>query len=391
MSDSNLIYFSTTSSLILILLKLYKDGLKDLVTPLCLFYFFFAFGPIINYLIGHDIYFGIAKEYIPKASLIFFIALSSMIIGSFLWRQNVANALVKNLNLNALAPVYLISIIYASYIILRISLSGIQNKILKIQIAFPPLHYNYLLLQLYLISFFFLLKKGILKKLFYINSFFYIIYSMVMSERDFIFPIAALLFHKLSFGTQNLKTNLKYMVMIIFLLILATGVFFFRDSTQQTESILAAILNQGSLLFINTFTLKLLHERIDYFWGQTYLNSVLNLLPNWIYKTDFNTLEWFKNNYAEKSTSGYGYGLDAEAYLNFSYIGVACVFLFILFCQRKISRHIEDHPFFIFYSVFFMSFTMYSFRNDSLAFLKGNLYAVIFFFLIFKLSWKRGK
>jgi hypothetical protein len=173
--------------------------------------------------------------------------------------------------------------------------------------------------------------------------------------------------------------------------VLATGIFFIRDSSQNSQGVLASILNQGSLLFVNTFSVKLLHERVDYFMGFTYLNSLFNLLPSWIFKTDFNTLDWFKNNYAAASTSGYGFGLDAEGYINFSYFGVFLTFLMILIIQRKIMKHIASHPFFVYYSVFFSAFTMYSLRNDTLAFLKGNLYGIIFFYLIYRFSWKKEK
>jgi hypothetical protein len=175
------------------------------------------------------------------------------------------------------------------------------------------------------------------------------------------------------------------------MLITATGIFYFRDTTQESQGFISSILNQGSLLFINTFSLKLLHERIDYFMGFTYLNSLFNLFPSWIYKTDFNTLDWFKNNYAAASTSGYGFGLDAEGYINFSYLGVFFTFFGLLFIQRKITKYITTHPFFLYYSVFFSAFTMYSIRNDSLALFKGNLYGIIFFYLIYRLSGKEIK
>ncbi|MFP5387114.1 MAG: O-antigen polymerase [Bacteriovoracia bacterium] len=386
-----IIYFSVGMSVVLITLKLMKSGLKDLMTPLCLFYFYFAFGPVINYLFGYNIYFGIPQEYIPGASLIFLTALSTMVIGSFLWPERRSGLFFPKLNLNALAPIYLISVLYAIYVIVMVFISGADNKIAKIGIANPALHYNYLLLQLYLISFFFLLKNGVLKKLYFTNTIFYILYSLVIGERDFIFPVFSLLFHRSAFDPDGKRSNWKLIGAMVAMMFIATGVFFIRDASQASEGVLSSILNQGSLLFVNTFSLKLLHERIDYFLGFTYFNSFLNLLPDWIYKTDFNTLDWFKNSYAEASTSGYGFGMDAEGFINFSYFGVFLAFFIILVCERKIVKHLGKHPFFTYYSVFFTSFTMYSFRNDSLAFLKGNLYATIFFFLIYKLSWKKGE
>lgn len=390
MSETSTIAFTLGASTLLLLIKLLRGGLKDLITPLILFYFYFAFGPIINLLLGNSIYFGIPLEFIPKATWIFFTGIATLTIGSLIWSPpKTFPAELKKLNLNALTPVMCLSIVYALYVIGMVSLSGAQDKISKIAIAIPGLHYNYLLLQIYLISFYFLLKDGFPRKIYYLNVLLYVLYSLVIGERDYIFPIVSILFHRFLLRPPEARSNMKLVAVMLGMLLLATGVFFLRDTTQSSEGVLAAIMNQGSLLFVNTFSLKLLEERVDYFMGFTYFNSILNLLPNWIYKTDFNTLDWFKNHYAAASTSGYGYGLDAEGFINFSFFGVFLVFFFILFLQRKIIKRLGTHPFFSYYSVFFTGFTMYSLRNDSLAFLKGNLYAIIFFFLIFKLSWKK--
>jgi hypothetical protein len=120
--------------------------------------------------------------------------------------------------------------------------------------------------------------------------------------------------------------------------------------------------------------------------GFTYWNSFLNLLPSWIYKTNFNTLDWFKDKYAAASTSGYGFALDAEGFINFSYPGVIVTFILLLLIQRKIAKNISKRPFYLYYSVFFTAFAMYSLRNDSLAFMKGSLYAVLFYIMIFESS-----
>ncbi len=167
---------------------------------------------------------------------------------------------------------------------------------------------------------------------------------------------------------------------------IGTAIFYFRDSSQNSEGTLHGILNQGSLLFINTFCLKLLNEGTNFFMGFTYWNSFLNLLPSWIYKTNFNTLDWFKNKYAAASTSGYGFALDAEGFINFSYPGVIVTFILLLLIQRKIAKNISKRPFYLYYSVFFTAFAMYSLRNDSLAFMKGSLYAILFYIMIFESS-----
>lgn len=391
MSDFNLILLYLGLSFALIVLKLLMGGLRDLMTPLCLFYFYFAFGPVINYVNGSTIYFGIPKEYIPEASLIFLIAIATMVIGSILWRSKpIPEFKIDKFGLNLLNPIFFISILYALYVIAIVSVGGGASKGDKIALAIPVLHYNYLLLQIYLISFFFLMQPGLQKKLYWTNTIIYLVYSLVIGERDFIFPVMSIVFHRFLFAKSDTRGNIKLILSIFGMMAFATIIFYVRDATQSSgDGVLAGILNQGSLLFVNTFSLKILAERFDYFMGFTYLNSLQNLLPSFIYKTDFNTLEWFRNQYAAASTSGYGYGLDAEGYINFSYFGVALTFFAILFFQRKITKNFTTHPFFVYYSVFFTGFTMYSLRNDSLAFLKGNLYAVIFFFFVRTFSYKK--
>jgi hypothetical protein len=392
MSDYAIIYFCLGLSFVLICLKLLFGGLKDLIFPICLFYFYFAFGPVINYIFGYSIYFGIPKEYVPEACIIFAVALNTMLIGSLIWPSpKIGQIELRDNKLGALRPIYMFSILYACYAIVVVLLGGGGSKIDKIALAIPGIHYSYLMIQIYLISFYFLVINSTLNKLFYLNTAIYIIYSLVIGERDFIFTFFSIIFHRSLLLPKTSKSSLKLIVSLALLLVLATGIFFIRDSSQNSQGVLASILNQGSLLFVNTFSVKLLHERVDYFMGFTYLNSLFNLLPSWIFKTDFNTLDWFKNNYAAASTSGYGFGLDAEGYINFSYFGVFLTFLMILIIQRKIMKHIASHPFFVYYSVFFSAFTMYSLRNDTLAFLKGNLYGIIFFYLIYRFSWKKEK
>lgn len=392
MSDNEIIYFCLGLSTVLMCLKLLLGGLKDLIVPICFFYFYFAFGPVINHIFGHSIYFGTPKEYIPEACIIFTVALNTMIIGSILWPAPQINFIeLKDNKINTLKPVFILSTLYACYAIAVVLLGGGGSKIDKIALAIPAIHYNYLMIQIYLISFYFLVINSPFKKLFYINTIAYIAYSLTIGERDFIFPFVSIIFHRAIFLRSTSKSIIKLFIALSAMLVVATGIFFFRDASQGSQGVIASILNQGSLLFINTFSVKLLHERVDYFMGFTYLNSLLNLLPSWIYKTDFNTLDWFKNNYAAASTSGYGFGLDAEGFINFSYIGVFFTFFIILFIQRKIIKHINSHPFFLYYSIFFSAFTMYSIRNDSLAFLKGNLYGIIFFYLMYRFSWKEIK
>lgn len=382
----NQLYFNLGISILIIVVRFFIGGKKDPLTYMTMFYFFFTFGPIINHLLGLPIYFGTPQEYILAASNNFAIAIVTMSLISFLfpYLKEKSEQISPNRDYHFLKFIFIAFTLYAiiqSLYVLFFSFGG--SKIDKINFLIPKIHYNYLMIQVYLVSFYFLLKQ---KKLYWINLISYIFYCLITGERDFIFPLVAIGIHLSIFSHLNFKQKVILFITGIGFFGLATLIFFLRDSSQESSSVLGSILNQGSLLFINAYTIKLLNDSYEFFNGFTYLNSIQNLLPSWIYKTDFNTLAWFKNNYAPKSNSGYGFGLDAEGYMNFGHIGVVCTFVFITIIQKITFMNFSSKDFFKYYSVFFTAFTMYSFRNDSLAFFKGNLYAIIFFGIIFYIS-----
>jgi hypothetical protein len=379
-------------ALVLILIKIIVHGTRDLILPICIFYFYFAFGPVIAHLLGMKIYFGTIKEFIPDASLIFLTGIATLIILSLIIPPPKVVSIPKNqFQLSCLGPIYFIAICYASITIVQVILSGnLASKIDKISLVNPSFHYPYLMIEIYLLSFFFLITPT-LKKWYYANFFLFLTYNLIIGERDFIFPIASILTHKILLESNGKSNYLKLIGLVGILMAAGTGIFYFRDTTQSSNGVIEGMLNQGSILFINTFCLKLLQGGAFYFLGFTYWNSFLNLLPGWIYRTNFNTLDWFKSKYAAASTSGYGFALDAEGFLNFSYPGVIFTFVIIFFLQRKIARNMSSAPFYLYFSVFYTSFTMYSLRNDSLAFMKGTIYAVLFYFLIHEISKMSNK
>lgn len=58
-------------------------------------------------------------------------------------------------------------------------------------------------------------------------------------------------------------------------------------------------------------------------YGATYLQTLISFLP---IRGKLDLGMWFKNKYAPGGTSGYGFAMDAEAYLNFGWAGPAIVF-----------------------------------------------------------------
>jgi hypothetical protein len=369
-----------------------RHGLKDPLFVIAAFYFYFAFGPIINFLVGGQIYFGILQHRIPEASLIFLLGLSAFFLISVVIKPKHKQAVEilehSSSRFFALNFVLLILIAYQLYALV-VALPSVWGLPKNSQINYigPSLHYNLLLLQFYVLSFYFFRKNSSgTRALYTINFALYLIYCIAFQERDFIFLLMSVLLHRQllvrSDQTPRILNNVRFGLIAVTLTALATYIFVLRFDTAQVGFGLESMLNQGTLLFINTQVFDLIRTFDSFYNGQTYINSLFNLLPNQIYNTDFNLLNWFKEFYAPGGVSGYGFALDAEAYMNFGYAGVFFFFSILAMVQRFIFNRISISPFYLYFSVFFTGFLAYSLRNDSLALIKGSVYAILFYMIV---------
>jgi hypothetical protein len=392
LDDKTVIWINLLCSFVFILLSIWRRGLQDPLVVIFLFYFFFSFGPVINYLFDIPIYFGTKSEYISRATLIFLLASSSLFL--ILWiiplkKERFEYSLAQTSELGFILRLANITMSLVSIFLIfkLISLLPINDKVQRIASIGSSLHYIYLLIQIYLTAFYFQIGKDPLdRKLYFINFLLYLLYSLLIGERDFIFIFLSLGLHW-SLAHKPSKKVLASLVLGGGVLAFGgTLIFLLRDANQAEASIFEAVLNQGSILFINTYTLFLIDQGQEFFMGSSYMYAVLNLIPRAIWSSNFNMPDWFHDQYAPASTSGYGYALDAEGYLNFSWAGVVLTFLIIGLVQRMSFNSQRFRSFFSYYSVFYLSFAMYSLRNDSTAFLKGNFYALVSFAALHFLS-----
>ncbi len=381
-------------SITILTIMYFRYGFRDPLFLIVFFYFYFTFGPVFNILLGNEVYFGIVKNKIHQSTFIFLISMFTVLVVSFVVKPKlyIASKVIKNIVTfyPTLRIGLFLLILYTSYhLLIHAPYIMSMSKNARIEHVGPKLHYNYLLIQLYITSSIFLLKKkdrnG--KKLFTANFVLYVIYCLLYFERDFIFPLISIIIHS-NLGkseTRSLNRGIFIILSLFLLTSVSTFIFVLRMKT-YSPLLFSTLLNQGSLLFINTQIMSWIDSGQPFMYGYTYLNTVLNLLPSWIYHTDFNVLNWFKDTYAPGGESGYGFALDAEAYLNFGYLGIVFVFFIIALVQRLTFNMIGRHSFFLYFSVFYTAFLMYCLRGDSLAYLKGNLYAILFFFLNHLLS-----
>ncbi len=390
------IWITLLLSLGMIMLMYRRFGTRDPLVAIFSFYLFFAYGPVLNYLMGRDIYFGIVRQRIFDATVIFTIVMATVFIVSNVVKPRLSfdnDAVTSSAHqMPALGFILVVFIGYTVYVLLDVGpdVWG-QEKGQRIALG-PGFHYQYLLLQMFIISLYFHVKqlKGIWP-LYIINFVLYVAYCLIFAERDFIFLIISLVLHgNLLKNTKvNRKQDLVYMALVPLLIVVAILIAGLRRGGMG-DSVFADAFNEGSILFIVTTILEWIDKGVVGFaYGQTYLNSLLNLLPG-MFVSHRNELfflsSWFANRYAPGGSAYYGFSLGAEAYLNFGYWGIPMMFTLFTLLQRWSLNRIGTHPFYLYFSVFFVSFSMYSLRNDSLALISGMFYASLFFFGVYFLS-----
>ena len=342
-----------------------RRGFWNPLTVLAAFYFYFAFGPVINYLFGWSIYSGTIENKIFEASVEQTLAMAGLFVAALLLKFKAPPPQTRPMKSAEISDAVVIAILlitigFGIYQISSMVLSGnIVGNIIKraaIEELGGGIHRGYIFIQSCVLSLYFLLRKSKLFPLFLCNFAVYIIYCVISGERDFTIIIMSIIVHQIALDKQTLrpkrsfittKTKLKNLrgpIIAALMIPSAILILMLRAATSHNSNLaLEGILNQGSILFINTQIIQMCETGNSFFWGETYLNSILNLLPKWIYTTDFHLVNWFKDYYAPTSIAGYGFALDAEAYLNFGYIGVFAFFYFVAqeFCAKYLIKSIE--------------------------------------------------
>ncbi len=148
----------------------------------------------------------------------------------------------------------------------------------------------------------------------------------------------------------------------------------------REESVVQSVLGLGSNLFVTSRVVEWVPREIPHRWGETYLHTAANLLPSFLLpglRYD-SLLAWFKERYAPTSSSGYGFGMEAEAYLNFGLLGPVLVFALWAAALCRLFegyRALPDALLYRYGYTFMLPFSLYCIRGDSLMWAKGFLYA----------------
>ena len=72
MITDNVVVIHLGLSILMIAIMYLRGGFRDPLFIIALIYFYFAFGPVINLLLGQEIYFGTVQDKIPEATFVLY-------------------------------------------------------------------------------------------------------------------------------------------------------------------------------------------------------------------------------------------------------------------------------------------------------------------------------
>lgn len=372
---------------------------KSVLHPNILFifiYFYASAGPILANLIYHTSLPLVIYEKIPASVWVFTTAVFSFCLGSFIPK-------IRNKKVIILPEKNKFKFIkFFSYIVFFVNIIGICILVSYLDVVFSfnkdtILAYgNFAIIhRLYLLTMFILLPVyfyysfiiNLNKRYVFLNFLIYIVYMLLTQERDFVLIFISIII-LVNFLVKKLNIY-KISIFSSLILIIFSGLFFIRSLLADGDSdsgILENILNQGSNITIISQIINSLDNDGNYLYGYTFFQSIVNLTPSFIYRLGTPLSDWFVTNFFPNSTSGYGFGLEAEAYLNGGYTVVAILFLVLGYFIDSLYINMRKKYFLsgAFFS-FFFPFFLYSLRGDSLMLFKGSIFGFLIIFIIYML------
>jgi hypothetical protein len=214
------------------------------------------------------------------------------------------------------------------------------------------------------------------------NLIIYVAYCLITTERDFIFVLFSLALHRQLFHTVRI---LRAAALGGGLLLFATLLFAIRSggTVGTTE-----ILNQGSLLFVDTFIMELAPLGVPFLYGASYLGALGGLVPG-LGGMSQSLSGWLVDTYAPGSGSGYGFSLTGEAYLNFGMAGIPIMFALFTALHRLLVNRVDRSQLWGYMSILYTTAWMYAFRGESLAFLKTVVVGLILYLAV-QTAWSKS-
>jgi hypothetical protein len=352
-------------------------GSRDVLAYLAAYFFLFGFGPVLSHLLGAKIYFGTNTLLIGRAALGLLLAFGGVLAGGLLVRQRADLGGAGGLRGAAthrfpLLPVVLVALSLYATTVLVLGGTGFLagTKIDRIGVAGPG-HYDYLLFEMFACALYFMADGSHAGRFTYrLNLVVYVAYCLSTGERDFVFVLFSIVLHRELARGGSFAKPVGYGVA---LLLGATLIFSLRGGgpTDTTQ-----VLNQGSVLFVDTWVMTHVPAVDPFTHGATYWQAVLNLVPGHAQPP---LAQWLVDRYAPGSASGYGFSLTGEAYLNYGLWGIPVLFAGLAVAHRMLINRMDRAPVYAYCSVLFTVAWMYGFRGESAGLLKTCVYGLVFY------------
>ncbi|MDA8622287.1 hypothetical protein N9L48_06545 [Psychrosphaera sp.] len=365
------------------------------ITPLVfymLFYVYFTLGPVLAYQLGFGLYSGIKEAYINDAIIIFSCALFGM------WVSNLVNTRTKVIILGEevrgkwhvqLVLTALTLLLGVAYLNLMLKIGGASKKS-DILDKIGALHYIVMYLAPLLVCIRLSIKRAFTK---YDGLLFiaFTWYCLLIGERDFVLIIIPCILTYSLYRKINLT---KLALLLVICSIIFTALSLLRANLEGDSLLqaLKALLSQGSNLMIVTNVLKWLDTGyFDLYYGVTYVDSVLSLFQLKQFETVGRLTIWFTELYPANVRPGaYGFSIEAEAFMNFGYVGVFAFFFFIgslfrVFWQRALA----GDSLALFVSIYSSYIAIYAIRGDFNMMLKGIVYGSLAWFFFYSITYGR--
>jgi hypothetical protein len=371
---------SLVVAIALVALSFAKGSSRDMLPYMLAYFAFFGFGPVANFLMGGDIYHGTSVGLIGDASVGLALALGGMAIVAFLVRVpgdplvGVAVGKPVRYYYSAVVLLWAMSCYAVSVLLLRGPSLVVGDKITRIAAA-GPLHATYLTIQLCVCCLYFCASstpRG--RPAYFVNLATYIAYCLITQERDFLFVIFSLLLHLQLFRRRPMGAKISFAAILSALS--ATVLLNLRSGDGVG---LSQVLNQGSVLFVDTFVMYHVPAAESYLYGGSYVDAILSLLPTRIGADPQSLTNWLAQTYAPDAPGGYGFSLSGEAYINFGVLGIPVVFAVMAMLQRAVVLRIERGHVWAYLSMLYIIVLMYTIRGESVVVVRMLAYGLVLF------------
>lgn len=371
----------------------YKLTMKRILQAPTIFlmaYIYFVQGPIFLYVITGHYYTGIKIEYLTEVIFVSCFAIAGFYVSrpvSFSKKFQIL--IVNDRSFLAILQtfIYLCLLIVFVNFIFKSGFDGVYKRDILNRIG--GIHYT--------ISFFFPLLftmrialRNKFQRLDYIAWTSYTIYCLLTYERNFILLFTTILMTYYWNSEKKLNVTKILIILTLAFLMFSLQAIVRAETTTGFNNILETALGQGSnIIIISNVVYWLDSNQVDFLYGSTYLDSILSLFQlNGLEKTGRLT-HWFSLIYNPNyRLGGFGFSLDAEAYLNFGYTGVFIVFMFVGFLMKSIWRASITRGTYLskFLSAYLFYVFIYGIRGDSNMLIKQICYGILCFFIIYLIS-----